>query len=216
MSIAEFAQHWESAIATIAGVLIGAVIAGSSHLWKRRMERKEAFATALASLLEARHAAKTGIFVLGTLRRRMRVPVESGHLPHSVMDGMAPQTSDLHLRYDAAVTKLSTIDPLLAFELRSKDSLPQILRNARAEFAKHEVSPLAVESIERIILKAVMPSVDQALRLLAKNHSRKTLKNLDAYLASDESKLLRPILDQVFADLAVANASEVRPQEAAI
>lgn len=198
MTAVEFAQNWGGIIGTVAGVLLGAVVAGGAELLRRRLERKRAIATALADLLEARHHAKAASAVLTALRRRMHVPNEILPLARAFMDQLLPDATDMNARYNAAVTQLAGIDPLLAFEMRAKDTLPSMLRTMRAKMAEHQMPADAAELLENALLSTSLPAIEDALRLLAKEHSRKTSKEMNSFLQqAGESDAFSKAVDQM-------------------
>lgn len=201
MTAIEFAQNWGGILGTVVGVVLGAIAAGGGEWWRRRHERKRALATALADLLEARHHAKMASTVLPLLRARVQLPTEALLPIREILDALLPDSADLHARYDAAVTQLASVDPLLAFDMRAKDTLPTMLRNLRGQLSQRGVTPELLEVFENALLSLTLPAIDDALLGLARAHSQKLLRQVKSYLAKPaEPGGFEAAADKVFAE----------------
>jgi len=93
---------------------------------------------------------------------------------HQVMPQLFPRMNDVYARYDAAVTALAGLDPLLAFVLRSKDLLG-ILPGLSATIATADEQAAAMlPQIGDFLMSKAIPALDKAALLLAWRHSTVT------------------------------------------
>lgn len=153
------------------GVIIGAVLSGIGFYLKARLERKRTIALALTDLLEVRHHI-TGIdVVLGEIKKRFEIPAEATLLFQTMIDQISPIEVDVHKRYESAITLLAGIDPLLAFQLRSKNTLPNVLANLRGIGESTGVSKEFIVDFENTLRLSLAPRLDEAVIELAGKHS---------------------------------------------
>jgi hypothetical protein len=109
-------------------VVIGFALSQLNNYFAERGERKKAVSSALSDLLEVRHQ------FMG-LEALMEQIGELGHIPEHqksqmrvLLDSLFPNWEELHARYEHSVNLIAGLDPLLGFQLRSKDFLRPILR----------------------------------------------------------------------------------------
>lgn len=171
-------------ILPLVGVLLGSVLAGITGLFSARNERKKAIATALCDLLEYRHHVTGVKVVLRELKNRFSpLPLPEEQLS-SILGSLMQVDAELHKRYDAAVTVLASIDPFLAFTLRSKTNLPQYIESVRSWEHSKSLSEEELAQIEFLLNSAIAPELDKAVLDLAEKHSHKTLEAVRDYISS--------------------------------
>lgn len=178
------------------GVVVGAVMTGFGQLYKAKQERKRVIALALSDLLEVRHRVVTLNAALKYLQGQVAVPSIS--MPHlrNILDHLVPLDTKLDDRFDEAVTLLAGMDPVFAFNLRSKNLLPQFINKLRLMATATDENLAGHEAMESKLIEMLTPALDEAVLRVAKYHSRKSLRDVKSVLANKESigEKLSPIL----------------------
>lgn len=171
----------------LVGVAVGAVMAGFGQLYKARRERKRAIAMALSDLLEVRHRVVHLNEVIKYIQGVAKIP--SLAMPHmrNLLDQLIPSDNKLDARFNDAVSLLAGMDPLLAYELRSKNTLPLLLSRIRALVASTGEGLADYESTEIALVEAMTPAINQAVLLVAKKHSWSTYWRVKDHVGSKES-----------------------------
>lgn len=166
------------------GVVLGAVISGAGVFWKARTERKRLIAAALAELLEVRHQLVSVDAVFGELRKRVELPSEAIPVLRGFLANFFPADPELRSRYSAAVNTLASVDPLLAYRLRSKDAAPEMLEEIRKFSAVSGMDVNQVEAYAATLHQLIGPHLDEVVIELAAAHSwrtkRRVLRMLEA------------------------------------
>jgi hypothetical protein len=183
----------------LVGVLIGAILSGIGAWFRARLERKRTIALALADLLEVRHHICGIEVVLKELRKRFSVPAEAAFVLQALIEKISPVGADVHKRYDNAVSLLAGIDPVLAFSLRSKNTLPNLLGSLRGAAQSAGLSIEAINQVESTLRLSLAPRLDKAAIELAGKHSFFTKRKVVKLIAKSEElpSEITTILDQV-------------------
>jgi len=171
-------------IAPLFGVVLGSAISGIGAYLRIRMERKRAIARALSDLLEIRHHVLGMEVVLREVRNRVSISEEEAQLFRSHMNTIAPLDADVHKRYDEAISLLSGIDPLLAFNMRSKNKVFHFVDAMRNTSFSMGATPSQISTLENAIRLAIAPALDEAVLTLAKHHSLSTKRKTKKLVAS--------------------------------
>lgn len=171
-------------VSPLIGVVLGGLLTGvGSHL-RARAERKRMVARALTDLLEVRHHVIGIDVVLREIRNRVKVPAEVVQVLRVGIETIIPIDQDVHKRYDEAVSLLAGIDPLLAFNMRSKNTVPHLLALVRELSATNGVMPSQIESFEATLRSVVTPTLNSAVLELARHHSFFTSRRVKKMMAS--------------------------------
>ena len=181
------------------GVVIGGLLTGVTAYLKARKDRKRVLAVALADLLEVRHRLVSVDLAIKALREQ--VPIQADLMPtlRNLFDSLLPGEAELDERYNKAVTMLSSIDPVLGFSLRSKNSLPRVLATLRNQAASSGGDLALFESLETSLRSAATPSLNAAVVELAYAHSFFTGRKVKKMIAKSSS--LSPEVAQFFGTL---------------
>lgn len=160
---------WD-AIGPLLGFLAGAATISWTLYLRNRKERKASLGVALADLLELRHRVVATELIVEKLKEAS-VPDEV--LPHfrNLIETMVFPSEDASDRYSKAITLLSTVDPLTAFELRSRNLIPKALNQWRASALQGGVNIGEWERLEREFLDFIKPKLDDGLLRLARLYS---------------------------------------------
>ncbi len=171
-------------ISPLIGVVLGGFLTGIGAYMRARAERKRLIARALSDLLEIRHHIVGIDVVLREINRRVKVPEEAIPVLRTVIDTIMPIDEDVHKRYDEAVSLLAGLDPLLAFSMRSKNTVPRLLALMRELSATSGATPSQIEPLETMLRSAVTPALDSAVLELARHHSFMTNRRIKKLVAA--------------------------------
>ena len=199
-----------SVIAPLIGVVLGSVITGIGAYVRARAERKRVIGRALSDLLEIRHQAVGIELVLREVRSRIAVPEEVIQSFRTHMNAVVPVDVEVHRRYDEAISLLSGVDPLLAFNLRSKNKVSHFMDTLRGVSASIGAAPTQIESVEAMLRLAIMPALDDAVLELANRHSLNTARRVKKLIATTA---LQPELSALLDN--VANVTLKEPSKGA-
>lgn len=158
-------------IGPLLGVVIGGLLTGVTAYLKTRRDRKRMLAVALADLLEVRHRLVGVDLAIKAIRDR--VPIQAELMPafRNLFDSLMPGDAELDERYNRAVTMLSSIDPFLAFSLRSKNSLSRFLGLVRNQALSSGADLALLEFVEAKLRTLATPGLNSAVIELACAHS---------------------------------------------
>ncbi|WP_285412931.1 hypothetical protein [Variovorax sp. efr-133-TYG-130] len=194
-------------LAPLAGVVLGSALTGVSTYFKDKKERRRIIAVALADLLEVRHHLVSKEMVVSAIRSK--AGIQPGWLTQlrSAIDAMAPLDTGIHQRYDAAISLLAGVDPVLAFKMRSKNLVPSILSKIRTQTPEGADSAL-LDLAEVDLIGAVAPTLDLALLTLSRKHSFSTARQVGSIIA--RSTVLPPEVTKLLSYIDGANPSSPR------
>lgn len=171
-------------IAPLIGVVLGSAISGINTHLRTRAEKKRLIARALSDLLEIRHHVIGIETVLCEIRSRVQVSEEEALLFREHMNSVAPLDTEIHKRYDEAISLLAGADPLLAFTMRSKNKVPLFLDSLKSVSSSFGATPAQFSSFAGVIRSAITPALDEAVLELAAQHSFSTKRKVKALVAS--------------------------------
>jgi hypothetical protein len=186
-------------LAPLLGVLVGAMLSGFGQLLKAWLDRRRIIATALADLLEVRHRLVWLDAMFTTLAPRIHL--EPALLPElrSQLEAAVPIDPELDARFASAVSALAGIDPLLAYYLRSKQSIPNLISTMRTRALAAGTGAADLERAESLIRGKIISNLTAAVLRLAKARSLRTFFSVrtlitkSAQLPDDVDELLREL-----------------------
>jgi hypothetical protein len=181
-------------------VVVGFVLGQFNNYVTTRRERKKAISAALADLLEVRHQYVGVDVTINELAKLGNMPEHLKSQLRSLLDTFLPSWDELHARYEESVTLLSGLDPLLAFELRSKDLLRPVTVKMHSLMGGDPVAASFVAPFLRsAFADKVEPAFNASIRKLARSkgwvcwyQTCKTLKRRDG-LPDDLKRLFEPV-----------------------
>lgn len=187
---------WES-VTTIFSVILGAGIAGAGTLWQARIDRKKALAMALADLLETRHRLITFQTMIEELKKHFQVNDEQISIIRNLMSQILPQDPDLHERYSKSVRIIAGVDPLLAYRMRSKDMVSDLMDNINLMTTQNGIPAQGISKFEESLRSFVIPLLDEALLELAQEHSSKLHKDVKKVLNAPKPPELQQWIEEM-------------------
>jgi hypothetical protein len=165
------------------GVLLGAAITGIGAIWKDRTAHKKVVARALTELLEIRHQIGSFNLVVEEVQKHVTLPAEFLPPLRKLLDDLTPVDRDANRRYEEAVSVLAEVDPLLAFQLRSRNKTQDLLGLPAVLAPQSGFSAADVDMLERSLQQMVLPHLDDSIAELARVHSWKTKRRVLKLLA---------------------------------
>jgi hypothetical protein len=181
------------------GVVVGAVMTGFGQLYKARQERKRVIALALSDLLEVRHRIVSLNAAIKFFQAKGNV--SSVSMPHfrNLFDQIMPLDDKLDTRFDEAVTLLAGMDPVFAFDLRSKNLLPRFMNKLRLVATTSGDDLAKYEDFESSLIETLTPMLNEAVLRVAKYHSYKINREVKALVAKQANfgEDLLPLLKSV-------------------
>jgi hypothetical protein len=231
MKLGEWSQVYDWLIKIGAGALVGGLVVNEI---KRRIEmageNRKYLGRALSDLLEIRYYLATTRVMKKEIERLLGndiPPGQAGLLVHLI----APQLlqfdwAALRTRYNDAVTALAGIHPILAYKLRSKDSIGTLLQQLGALAAGNISNPVEAAQraqflswLDQVVEKQAygLPDLAEAASLVARKHGWRTsratkqaLKRQDSIDTSpeiqDAMKTLKSQLDSAAATAVATGA----------
>lgn len=203
-------------LGTLAAVVVGFSLHELSARWRLRREDRRVVARALAELLEVRFNLLVVPAVMSEIRKHLPIsmPAQADLFFRAIFAGWVPGLEGLQQRYNDAVSAVAGTFPLLAYQLRSKDVLTPYLTRLRS--ALLQVAPLAEwwVKLEDQMTREVLAGLDDLLLKLAKEHGRKTLREVRSTLEkkAELPKELDELITGLFAQAQkMDEAGEGRP-----
>lgn len=108
-------------------LVLGWSLSELSHYLRARREKTAALARAISDLLEIRHRMLVTKLVADELKRRFQVPDDAFARLRMFLGIVLPEPHGIHERYDQAVSEIASHDPVLGFQMRSQNAIPQFL-----------------------------------------------------------------------------------------
>lgn len=117
-------------------IVLGWLLGQAEHWFTEHRERRKALSRALADLLEIRHQLMGMEFALGEIGKLGQIPPQVASQFRLFSESLLPDWNELHRRFDESVTVVAGLDPLLGFELRSKEFIRPLLQRLHLVIAQ--------------------------------------------------------------------------------
>jgi hypothetical protein len=207
---------------SVVNVLIGFLMAQLTGHFGERRERKKAVSRALSDLLIIKHQ----LFGLEEVVEQIgnmvgNIPEHEKSQIRVVFNSLLPKWDDLHSRYDQSVTTLAGLDPLLAFELRSKDFILPVLNWMHSLMAKDPQAAALIGPIFKTkLLSTIEPVLNKSLVTLARKkgllcwYETRRLVKKRSKISAELAEFLEPVKIIVEAQKKAAAAAQVNAQKA--
>jgi hypothetical protein len=167
---------------TVGGLISGFVSGELTRYRASRETRKKHLNGLLCDLLEIRHTL-VGMSEIGkALGAALPEHTDQVIVVLPAVMQLLADPAKLHEHYEAAVTELSEIDPLLAFQLRAKSTIGTVL-NLLSKLALQDpaATPLAAKAF-KTFNDAIPPALDDAILRVAKELGRTMHQSVSAKL----------------------------------
>lgn len=155
----------------VGGGAIGGLIGNElNRRFGARRELRQHLGRALADLLEIRHGMEA--LDLTVIKIGQKFSLSDPRLRpivNSVLETLVP-TGPQHQRYDLAISAVAGFDPLLAFELRSKNLGSKLMDQLSSLAMQDGTTQKVWDEAEPLLSKSVKQSLTRAVLLLARKH----------------------------------------------
>lgn len=85
-----------------------------------------------------------------------------------------PDSGETHARYDSAVSAIAAFDPLLAYQLRSKDTARSFLTTMGMVAVRDAPATEVFARVEPVLRPEIQRALEDAILLLARKHGVRT------------------------------------------
>jgi hypothetical protein len=161
-------EAWRSVIL----VIIGFFLAQLKDFFVQRKERKEAVSVLLSDLLEVRYQFVGVELLIDEIATLGPLPEHIKSQLRVVLDSLFPNWQELHDRYDKSVTAVARIDPLLAFQLRSKDFIRPVMRTLHSLMGQDsQAAALLAPAFKTNFVSKVEKALNESILKLARRQS---------------------------------------------
>jgi hypothetical protein len=161
-------EAWRSVIL----VVIGFLLAQLKDFFAQRKERREAVAVLLSDLLEVRHQFVGIELLIDELASLGNLPEHVKSQLRVVLDSLFPNWQELHDRYDKSVTAVARLDPLLSFQLRSKDFVRPVMRTLHSLMGQDsQAAAILAPAIKNNFVNKVEGALNESILKLARRQS---------------------------------------------
>lgn len=161
-----------------AALVIGWLLSEVSHYILDRRERRKAISSALADLLEIRHNFVSLEVAISEIKKLIPKEVLSADAEPQLrifltqhIQQLFPQwqqmSHDASARYNESVTLVASIDPILGYQLRSKDLSQQVFVFLTSLFAQDAKISQLWQEVNQSLFKDLTGALDSYIKRLA-------------------------------------------------
>jgi hypothetical protein len=182
--------------------LFGWVLSSLSQYLLARRQRREAISRALSDLLEIRHQLIAVDATLKKIRETVPIPPEAEAQVGPFLEQFLPNPEQLSRRYDESVSLIASVDPILAFSLRSKDLVRPTLQRLIAFMAQDVQAAIVGQTMKQALLPHVERELCRITKSLAWKRGPITRWRIGRVLKSPEypkaaSEVLQAVMQEV-------------------
>jgi len=161
-------EAWRSVVL----VVIGFLLAQLKDFFAQRKERKEAVSVLLADLLEVRHQFVGVELLVDEIASLGNLPEHIKSQIRVVLDSLFPNWQELHERYDKSVTAVARLDPLLSYQLRSKDFIRPVMHTLHTLMSQDsQAAAIVAPAIKNGLVKKLETTLNNSILKLARQQS---------------------------------------------
>lgn len=163
-----------SSLVPTSAFIVGWFLNMLTQRWRVRLEEKRVIGAVLADLLDIRHTLIGTMSVPKMIGSILNAPQDVMTALSGVVSGLIGQIGDLQSvarRYEEGVTKLSHVNPILAFRLRNQSQIHQI-KSYLETIAQGDAQAMAFfEGIQNtVVLPGFLKNLEQLIRTLSRLH----------------------------------------------
>ncbi len=139
-----------------------------------RREDRRAIGRALANLMEIRHRLLGVKRISDEVTERFKLSPQERLSSKSFLENILPDLQNLSEGYEKCVDTIASADPLLAFQLRSKDLLNPYISQIGSIASMDENSAAIWSRIEAQLIELANPEFERLILRLSRLHSWRT------------------------------------------
>lgn len=174
---------WIAAIAAVLGVALSWLLQQVTPFLAMRHERRRAIATVVTDLGEVYLSVSIISFIFTKFDLLMLIPPhERAKFWEAIDKFMLPEHTELRKRYSQSVTTLSSLEPVQALRLRSKDILRPLLGFMNSLAVQEPTAAEASWQLQLPLIKEADKTLREILLDLAKKHGRHTYRDIKRQL----------------------------------
>lgn len=162
----------------IVALIIGWLLNESSRTIQSRKINKEAISCAIADLLEIRHVINGASLLFEEMHCRFSLSEQDMAQIKVLIGSMLPKQEALHQRYEESVTQLAKNNPLLAFELRSRNMILPYLESLEQLAGGDMEALILLKQIDSKLRTIIVPELERVIKSLALKFSILTYFNI--------------------------------------
>ena len=162
-------------IITLLAVALGWLLNELSTLLRLRREDRRAAGPVLTDLLEIRHRLVALDAVVAELGKRFEVPPQGRLLLQRFLQTLIPEAPKFVETYEAAVSTLARVDPIIAFRVRGQPWIAPLLARLRALAAFDQAGAEFWSAVvEPGVLTLLRPGLEELILDVARAHGWRT------------------------------------------
>jgi hypothetical protein len=190
--------NWNYLIPVL-GVVVGWALNEFSHVFKIRQQNKQPISRALVELLELHYRTFSNRQIQKLLKENLALSDEVQSIVTDYLEKLLPSLGDLSKRYNEAVDAVASVDPMLAFQLRSKDAMPSIFQTIRSAIQTDQLVIQQWRQFEPQLENLVSPILEEFLLALAKRCGWSTYFSVRRYVRKTNSppKEMQQFIDKL-------------------
>ncbi len=197
-------MEYTQVLIALPAAFLGWAFGELSKINQRRSDHKQAISMAISDLLEIRFE----IYVIREMCQYFKKRFNLDRIQYSqvsfMITSLLPISDDISNRYNHAVDEVSKYDPLLAFQLRSKDQIQNYIvkmqKAIKDEFEGNE----DWEEFEDALFDLIIPRYDDIILDVARLKSWNTKNRIKRYFKNDFDKDMKDYLDK-YMDMVIDN-----------
>jgi hypothetical protein len=166
----------------VVSLIIGWLLNEFSQRLRMRSSDRRAIARALADLLEIRHQTFGMKAILDEFGKRYNLLNNFQLILSNFFVNFLPSTEELHKRYDNTVDAVASADPVLGYQLRSKDILDPWLRTLRTVASNDATVSNLWPQFESQLMQMIKSPLEEAIRKLSRQHGLRTCLRVNRIL----------------------------------
>lgn len=151
-------------------LLLGWFLNSFAPIFQERRDNRKALGKAIADLLEIRYDLYARQIAMGELKKIGSLTPNDERVVWGMLSKALPQPPDLSKRYDEAVTLIAGSEPLLGFQLRSKDYISKIGSILTQIETQAGQSISMISEMEAQMYRAAIPHINEVVADLSRRH----------------------------------------------
>jgi hypothetical protein len=163
-------------------LILGWFLKEIENYFLSKRQSKQAISRAIADLLDVHHELSAYKRTLDSVQRELKIPItELFPVRQTLVQNFLSR--DIATRYEEAVTVISSNNPLLGFNLRSRASITRTLESLGSLLTPGGPIDEAFFQMEAKVIEAAIGSLREIIIDLSKKHSFLTWYRVKKYLA---------------------------------
>lgn len=157
-------------ILPILTLLLGWSLNSLAPIFQERRDNRKAVGKALADLLEIRHDLFARQLMMEQVKTLCALAAVDERIAFGVLTKCLPQPNHLSKRYDEAVTLIASSNPLLGFQLRSKDYISKVSSMLSQIENQAGQSISMFSEMEAQVYRIAIPHINEVIVDLSREH----------------------------------------------